>query len=63
MAFVLVWSVIAFTLLYGFLVMLRYRLAELEDGLEERELARAISERVAAASPRRTEPAMAGVET
>jgi heme exporter protein C len=63
MAFVLVWSVIAFTLLYGFLVMLRYRLAELEDGLEERELARAISERVAAASPSSTTPAMVGAET
>jgi hypothetical protein len=60
---VLVWSVIAFTLLYGFLVMLRYRLAELEDGLEERELARAISERVAAASPSSTTPAMVGAET
>lgn len=63
MAFVLVWSVIAFTMLYGFLVMLRYRLAELEDGLEERELARAISERVSAASPPSSPPAMAGAKS
>jgi heme exporter protein C len=63
MAFVLVFSVIAFTLLYGFLVTLRYRLAELEDGLEDRELARAISERVAAASPPSAAPAMVGADS
>ena len=48
MAWTLVWGVLAFTLLYVYLVVRRVRLAELEDGLEERELRRAIDERLAA---------------
>ena len=48
MPFTLLWSVIAFTLLYGFLVTARVRLAELEEGREERELQVAIDERVRA---------------
>jgi heme exporter protein C len=51
MAFTLVWSVVAFTLLYAFLVWTRFRLAELEEGLEERELAAAIAERVTPRGP------------
>jgi heme exporter protein C len=45
MAFTLVWSVGAFTLFYVYLVMRRLQLAELEEGLEERELQLAIAER------------------
>jgi hypothetical protein len=40
-----VWGVGAFTLFYVYLVMRRLQLAELEEGLEERELERAIAER------------------
>ena len=47
MAWTLVASVLAFTLLYGYLVTRRFDLAELEEGLEERELRQAIAERVA----------------
>jgi heme exporter protein C len=46
MAFTLVFAVGAFTLLYGYLVMRRLRIAELEEGLEERELEIAIAERI-----------------
>jgi heme exporter protein C len=46
MAFTLVFSVAAFTLLYAYLVRLRLRIAELEEGLEDRELELAIAERV-----------------
>jgi len=45
MAFTLVWSVGAFTLFYVYLILRRLQLAELEEGLEERELALAIAER------------------
>jgi len=45
MAFTLVWSVGAFTVFYVYLVMRRLQLAELEEGLEERELQLAIAER------------------
>ena len=45
MAFTLVWGVGAFTLFYVYLVMRRLQLAELEEGLEERELELAIAER------------------
>ncbi|HTD49638.1 MAG TPA: cytochrome c biogenesis protein CcsA [Acidimicrobiia bacterium] len=45
MAFTLVWSVGAFTLFYVYLVLRRLQLAELEEGLEERELQLAIAER------------------
>jgi heme exporter protein C len=48
MAFTLVFAVGAFTLLYGYLVRLRLRVAELEEGLEDRELELAIAERVRA---------------
>lgn len=46
MAWTLVLGVASFTLLYGYLVARRVQLAELEEGLEERELAQAIAERV-----------------
>ncbi|GIU86761.1 MAG: cytochrome c biogenesis protein [Acidimicrobiia bacterium] len=45
MPFTLVFSVLAFTLLYATLVRTRLRLAELDEGREERELQRAIEER------------------
>ena len=46
MAFTLVFAVGAFTLLYGYLVLRRLQIAELEEGLEERELEIAIAERI-----------------
>lgn len=46
MAWTLVLGVAAFTSLYAFLVGRRTELAELEEGLEERELEQAIAERV-----------------
>ena len=39
-------SVVAFTLLYGYLVAKRMELLALEEGFEERELQRAIDERL-----------------
>ncbi len=48
MAFTLVWAVAAFTLFYVYLVMRRLALAELEEGLEARELELAIAERIRA---------------
>ena len=48
MAFTLVWAVASFTFFYVYLVMRRLQLAELEEGLEERELEVAISERLRA---------------
>jgi heme exporter protein C len=48
MAFTLIAAVVSFTLLYGYLVLERFQLAQLEEGREERELARAIEERVRA---------------
>jgi hypothetical protein len=51
MAFTLWFGVLAFTLLYVYLLDGRYRLAVLEDGRDERELAAAIAQRVAVASP------------
>jgi heme exporter protein C len=48
MAFTLVAAVVSFTLLYGYLVLERFELAQLEEGLEARELERAIAERVRA---------------
>ncbi len=48
MAWTLAWAVVAFTLLYGYLLARRLQLAGLEEGLEERELEAAISERVRA---------------
>jgi heme exporter protein C len=53
MAFTLWWGVLAFTLLYVVLLNKRYRLETLEEGREERELMRAIEERVrGSAAPR-----------
>jgi heme exporter protein C len=49
MAFTLWWGVLAFTLLYAYLLDRRYRLEWLEEDLEERELEQAIAERVAGA--------------
>lgn len=48
MAFTLVFSVAAFTLLYAYLVTRRFQLAVDEEGLEARELERAIAERIEA---------------
>jgi heme exporter protein C len=49
MAFTLWFGVLAFTLLYVALLDRRYRLAALEENLEERELEQAIAERIAGA--------------
>jgi heme exporter protein C len=49
MAFTLWWGVLAFTLVYVALLDRRYRLAALEEDLEERELEAAIAERLAGA--------------
>jgi heme exporter protein C len=46
MAFTLWWGVLAFTLLYVYLLDKRYRLEALEEDLEAKELARAIDERL-----------------
>jgi heme exporter protein C len=46
MAFTLILAVVAFTMLYGYLVLERFQLAQLEEGREERELERAIAERI-----------------
>jgi heme exporter protein C len=51
MAFTLWLGVLAFTILYVYLLDKRYRLAVLEEGQEERELEEAIAERVADAAP------------
>jgi heme exporter protein C len=51
MAGTLVVAVVAFTVLYGYLVARRMELLALEEGFEERELARAIAERLAQESP------------
>ena len=47
MAFTLLLGVASFTLLYAYLVVRRMSLLQLEEGLEERELAQAIAERLA----------------
>ena len=46
MAFTLWWGVLAFTLLYVYLLDRRYRLEAVEEDLEAKELAQAIEERV-----------------
>jgi heme exporter protein C len=51
MAATLVGAVVAFTVLYAYLVIRRMELLRLEEGFEERELARAIAERLAQESP------------
>ncbi|HUI48904.1 MAG TPA: cytochrome c biogenesis protein CcsA [Acidimicrobiia bacterium] len=48
MAFTLIAAVVSFTMLYAYLVLERFQLAQLEEGREERELQRAIAERVRA---------------
>jgi heme exporter protein C len=48
MAFTLVAAVVAFTMLYAYLVLERFQLAQLEEGREARELERAIADRVRA---------------
>jgi heme exporter protein C len=48
MAWTLVLAVVAFTMLYGYLVWERFDLAQLEEGLEDRQLQQAIDERVRA---------------
>ena len=48
MAFTLVAAVVSITLLYGYLVLERFQLAQLEEGREARELERAIEERLRA---------------
>jgi heme exporter protein C len=45
MAFTLLWAVVAFTVLYAYLLVKRYELAALEEELDERELELAIAER------------------
>ena len=52
MAFTLVAAVVSFTMLYGYLVLERFQLAQLEEGREARELERAIAERVRAETGR-----------
>jgi heme exporter protein C len=46
MAWTLVLSVAAFTMLYAYLTLERFELAQLEEGLEERAMQKAIDERV-----------------
>jgi heme exporter protein C len=59
MAWTLVLSVVAFTLLYAYLTMTRLRLAELEEGRERRELETAIAERIAT-DRERAQPVVTG---
>ena len=47
MAFTLFWAVLAFTLVYVYLLDRRYRLETLEESRDERELEQAIAERIA----------------
>jgi heme exporter protein C len=67
MAFTLWFGVFAFTLLYAYLLDRRYRLMVLDEDREEREVARAIEERVAlstraTARPEAESPAIEPVE-
>jgi heme exporter protein C len=55
MALTLLLSVVSFTLLYAYLTLIRLRIAELDEGKEQRDLEHAIAERVAADRP---EPAV-----
>jgi heme exporter protein C len=57
MAFTLWFGVFAFTLLYVYLLDKRYRLLVLDESREEREVERAIRERVGAQAPDPTPPA------
>jgi heme exporter protein C len=60
MAFTLVFGVVAFTLLYVYLLAKRYHLAALEEEMEERELQDAIAERIASAPAPPAPPLGAG---
>lgn len=51
MAFTLLWGVVSFTVLYAYLLDRRYRLAALEEEMDDRELELAIAERVNAEEP------------
>jgi len=51
MAFTIIAAVVSFTMLYAYMVLERFQLAQLEEGREERELRRAIADRVQAESP------------
>ncbi|MEX2100047.1 MAG: cytochrome c biogenesis protein CcsA [Acidimicrobiia bacterium] len=51
MAFTLWWGVFAFSLLFVYLLDKRYHLVVLEEDLEERQVGRAIEERIASAAP------------
>lgn len=62
MAFTLWFGVLAFTLLYVYFLDRRYRLAALEEGLEDRELDQAIAERVAGAGMPATRGSSASVD-
>jgi heme exporter protein C len=57
MAFTLWFGVLAFTLLYVYLLDKRYRLLALDETREEREVQQAIAERVAPRPPRSVPPA------
>ena len=50
MAFTIIAAVVSFTMLYAYMVLERFQLAQLEEGREERELKRAIADRVRAES-------------
>jgi len=63
MAFTLWFAVLAFTLLYVYLLDRRYRLGALEEGMERRELDAAIAERLAEAPGRAVEAAARAAET
>jgi hypothetical protein len=52
MALALWIGVLAFTLLYAYLLDLRYRLETLEEDREERELEAALADRVRGSAPR-----------
>lgn len=63
MAFTLVWGVVAFTLVYVYLLAIRYRLGALEEQMEERELQDALAQRIGTgvpAAPTPVQPLVAG---
>jgi len=60
MAFTLWFGVLAFTLVFGYLLDKRYHLLALDEDREEREVERAIAERVGAAVVSASEPGVPG---